>query len=141
MPTNQKPLTTSDFKWAMVSQVRCGVSVMAVTEYFATNACKVVKMDLGEWSIQSDGERYAVVHRSGIPNGFNPERQLKTADCTTPVLVGIGNGRRFLIDGAHRVAKALVEKRMTILAVILTEVQTRACVRPGQMPRFERDTS
>jgi hypothetical protein len=57
-----------------------------------------------------------------------------------PVLVGRGNGRLFLIDGAHRVAKALLEKRKTIPAVMLTEEETRSCVREGQMEWFDRET-
>jgi len=51
-----------------------------------------------------------------------------TLQGTVPVLVGNGHGKLFLIDGAHRVAKALTDGRVAIPAVILTEAETRACV-------------
>jgi len=80
------------------------------------------------------------VHCDGIPNGFDWHRIPETLQGTLPVIVGIGNSRKFIIDGAHRIAKALVENRKTIWAVVLSEEQTRQCVRTGQMARFDRET-
>lgn len=123
-----------------MGQVRCGVSVDNVTRLFDENPFEVVSMDLTEWKLEDRGGRFAVVHCDGIPNGFNWQRIPETLVGTLPVIVGEGNSQRFIIDGAHRVAKALVENRKTISAVVLSEEQTRKCVRVGQMARFERET-
>jgi hypothetical protein len=133
-------LRTSEFKWDPVNQVRCGVSVDSVTRLFAENPFEVVSMDLSEWKLEDQGGRAAVVHCDGIPNGFHWHRIPETLEGTLPVIVGIGNSRKFIIDGAHRIAKALVENRKTIWAVVLSEEQTRQCVRTGQMARFDRET-
>jgi hypothetical protein len=140
MSDNEKRLMTSDFDWRSVPQVRCGVLVSKVTEFLSQNPREVVEMELADWSFEQNSGRFAVVHRTGLLNGVRPNNIPQTLDATMPVLVGIGNGRLFLIDGAHRVAKALIEKRKTIRAVMLTEDETRACVREGQMERFERET-
>ena len=133
-------LNTSDFEWEPVSQVRCGVSVDSVTHLFAENPFEVVNMDLSEWKLEVQGGRSAVVLCGGIRNGFHERRIPETLEGTLPVIVGIGNSRRFILDGAHRLARALIENRKTILAVIPSEEQTRQCVRAGQMARFERET-
>jgi len=140
MSDEKTALKTSDFDWKSVPQVRCGVLVNKVTAYLAANPRDVVDMDLRDWTIEQNSGRFAVLHRTGIANGVHPANLPKTLDGTMPVLVGIGNGRWFLIDGAHRVAKALIEKYKSIRAVILTEEETRACVREGQIERFERET-
>ena len=133
-------LTTSDFIWDAVAQVRCGVSVSKVIEYFAASPCVVVDMDLNDWILEEQFGRFAVVHFTGILNGIHMQKLPRTLEGTLPVIVGIGNSREFLVDGGHRVAKALTEKRKTILAVILSEEKTRQCVREGQMERFDRET-
>ncbi|MFN3161617.1 MAG: hypothetical protein ACE37I_20080 [Rubinisphaera brasiliensis] len=140
MSSDQKPAMTSDFDWKAVPQVRCGVLVSKVTEYLAAHPREVVDMELGDWTIEQNSGRFAVMHRTGLANGVRPDNLPETLEGTMPVLVGTGNARVFLIDGAHRVAKALIEKSKTIRAVILTEEETRACVLNGQMARFDRET-
>jgi hypothetical protein len=86
------------------------------------------------------GGRSAVVHCGGIRIGFHRHKLPETLEGILPVIVGIRNSRQFIVDGGHRVAKALIENRKTILAVVLSEQQTRLCVRAGQMERFDRET-
>jgi hypothetical protein len=93
---------TSDFDWKAVPQVRCGVLVSKVTEYLAAHPREVLDMELGNWTVEENSGRYAVVHRTGLANGIRPDNLPKTLDGTMPVLVGTGNGRMFLIDGAPR---------------------------------------
>mgnify|MGYP000899660788 CR=1 FL=1 len=140
MSSDQKPVMSSDFDWKAVPQVRCGVLVSKVTEYLVVHPREVMDMELKDWTLEENSGHYAVVHRTGLANGVRPNNLPKSLDGTMPVLVGTGNGRVFLIDGAHRVAKALVEKRKSFHTVILTEEETRACVRDGHMIRFDRET-
>jgi len=136
LSNEKKPVMTSEFDWKSIPQVRCGVLVSKVTDYLAANPREVLDMDLGDWTIEQNRGRFAVVHCTGLANGIRPDNLPKTLKCTMPVLVGVGNGRLFLIDGAHCVPKALIENCKTICAVILTEEETRAWVREGQMERF-----
>lgn len=140
MSEEKKPVMTSDFDWKSIPQVRCGVLVSKVTDFLTANPRQVVDMDLREWKVEQNRGTSAVVHRTGLANGFRPDNLPKTVEGTIPVLVGMGNSRLFLIDGAHRIAKALSEDRQSMPAVILTEEETRECVREGQMERFERET-
>lgn len=138
--TPERPKMSSDYDWKTIPQVRCGVLVSKVTEFLAANPREVAALDLNEWVLEQDRNRFAVVHVSGIANGILPYKVPNTLEGTMPVLVGHGNGRKFLIDGAHRVAKAILEKKKSISALILSEEETRACVREGQMERFDRET-
>lgn len=111
-----------------------------VTDFVAKHPREVVEMDLSEWHLERDGGRFAVAHATGLANGIRPNNVPDTLKGTHTVLVGCGNGHLFLIDGAHRVARAIMDKQETIRAVVLTEDETRACVREGQMERFDRET-
>jgi hypothetical protein len=131
-------LTTANFQWQDVWQFRCGVSVSAAIKLIKARPKPVVEIKLADWSLKQLGDEYAVCHKTGMPNTFRMNKLPNDKDSRFPVLIGQANSKQFLIDGAHRIAKALLKGRKTTRAVIFSEEETRECVRFGQMKHFER---
>jgi hypothetical protein len=131
-------LTTANFQWQDIWQVRCGVSVSAAINLLKASPKPVVEVKLADWSLKPLGDECAVWHKTGMPNTFRMNNLPNDRDSRFPVLIGQANSMQFLIDGAHRIARALVKGRKTARAVIFYEEETRQCVRFGQMKHFER---
>ena len=55
-----------------------------------------------------------------------------------PILIGVRNGAKFLIDGAsHRLVRAKMDSVNCIQALELTEDETKACIIPGREEAVE----
>lgn len=131
------PVMTSDFVWQKIPQTRISVQVDKVIQLITNPPRPVTNMPLADWSLIVNNGQTSVRHATGLVCGYHQYKLPHTLQGAFPVLVGTGNGKVFLIDGAHRVAKGLMDGRVAIPAVILTEAETRACLRSGMQKRFD----
>lgn len=130
-------MMTSDFQWQEIRQARLHVSVNKAIDLITHPPRPVGTLELADWSLVFNGAKHGVRHVTGITSAYYEYKLPENARSCHPVLVGVGNEKYFLIDGAHRVAKALIDGQKTIRAVVLTEEETRSCIRPGMEKRFD----
>jgi hypothetical protein len=133
-------LMTSNFRWEKVSQVRLHVAVQSVIDLITKSPRPVPAIGIADWKLVRDGNVTAVQHVSGIHCAYR-EHKLPPSGGNFPVLIGVGNGKMFLIDGAHRMARALKDGSKTINAIVLTEAETRSCIRTGMEASFDKKTA
>lgn len=132
------PPMTSDFAWQDVSQVRIGVSVSKAIKKVTDPRRLIYQISLADWKLVEAGGKHAIRHISGLHSAYYPSKLPENTENCFPVLIGEGNGKTFLIDGAHRMARRILEGKKTIPAAILTETETLECVRDGQLERFQK---
>lgn len=80
-------------------------------------------LDLPLW--QRDGVRFQVTPRQVLddPDGFPDHlRRVMDSDLAHPIHAVGHNGRRVVLDGFHRLAKATIERRSQIEAMVLSSV-------------------
>ncbi len=126
-PAKPRIHMSTDFKWQRLNQVRLHVSVAAVIDLITKTPRPIKFMDISEWSLRESNGATAVQHVTGIHCAYHQHKLPPTLRNTFPVLVGTGNGKRFLIDGAHRMAKALIDGLRKAPAIILTEEDQGLC--------------
>lgn len=131
------PPMTSDFVWQDVSQVRIGVSVSKAIKKVTDPPRPIYQISLADWKLVEADGKHAIRHIAGFHSAYYPHKMPDSTENCFPVLVGEGNGKKFLIDGAHRMARRILEGKKTIPAAILTEAETIECVLEGQLKRFQ----
>lgn len=138
MAKKPQPMT-SDFVWQDVSQVRIGVSVSkAIEKWSMIRHDRFTRISLADWKLVEVDGKHAIRHIAGFHSAYYPHKLSDSTVNCVPVLVGEGNGKKFLIDGPHRMARRILEGKKTIPAAILTEAETLECVRDGQLERFQK---
>jgi hypothetical protein len=135
-PASAKTPVSTDFKWQRLTQIRLHVSVGAVIDLVTSKPYPIQNISLNDWSLGAEIGFTYVRHVSGIKCAYHQHKLPQVIDLF-PVLIGTGNGKQFLIDGAHRMAKYLLGKRPTIPAIVLTEAETRSCVRKDMEAKFD----
>lgn len=141
MPPYKERKLSTDWIWDKhEEQLRIHVPKKAVTDLISVKPYPVEQMSLKDWETINNGQgKNGVRCGEGPICGFTMDdrRFPDTKSEIYPVLIGQAGGRKFIIDGAHRVAAWKSMMLPSIIAIILSEEDTRACVRPGMMEQFE----
>ena len=128
---------STQFDWRPVNQTRLHHSVDDAIAMVRATPKPVVQMSLEGWVVGQHDGRYYVRRPGNPPNFFHPHKLGAIPDHIFPVLVGTLRGGQFLLDGSHRVAKWIQAHRATISAIILSEAETKSCIRPGLEKRVD----
>ncbi len=125
------------FHWEATNQERAHHSVDKAIEIITNDPRPVDSINLAEWKGSQEAGKYWIRCSKGPPNFYHTAKVPMHSDASFPVLIGVRNGARFLIDGAHRLVRAKMDGRATYPAVFLTEDETIQCTVPGREAQAE----
>jgi hypothetical protein len=121
-----------DYDWKRVNQCRTFHDVAVAIEIIRREPRPVEQLPLADWFCgTTDQGAPFVSSQGGINSGYKTDNLPRDLAAIHPVLLGSIGGRTFVIDGAHRLAKAVLTRTTSIPAVRLTESQTASCIRDG----------
>ncbi len=89
------------------------------------------EMSLAGWTESATGPNRFVVGPNVLQAYYNFDHIAKVSDDILPVILAQVNGKTFVLDGAHRLAKWIMLKRKTITVVRLTAEESAGCIRAG----------
>lgn len=126
------PKMTCDYDWKRINQCRSFHDVAVAIEIIRRAPRTVERLPLAEWFCgTTDHGTPFVSCKGGIDVGYKADNLPTELSTIHPVLLGSIGGRTFVIDGAHRLAKAVLSRTTAIPAVRLTEAETTSCIRDG----------
>lgn len=92
-------------------------SVNKLLQHTETLPITDIDVDQLKWNLESDKDSQG---REMFQNG-DDKRRIADADLTAPVLVVRWNKKLVVLDGVHRLSKAVKTKKATILARMVTD--------------------
>jgi len=132
---------SSDYNWKKVYQARFYHDVLKALQIIIHSPHPVEELNLETCKVAPDLKgRPAVSVEGGFPCGYHPEKLPAHADSTHPIILASLRGKAFVLDGAHRLAKAVLSGKATIPAIRLSIAESKRCVRDGfeQKVEFEQ---
>ena len=131
--------TSCDYDWDAVNQCRSFHDVAHAIQIIRRSPRKIEHLQLTDWYCDVDERgRHYLTGPGAIGCGYRPKDLPSHPYPTHPILLGSIGGRIFVIDGAHRLARALHCELPTITAVRLSEEETSRCVRDGFQLNVQR---
>lgn len=122
---------SNEIKWAETQQVRLHHSVDDGIKKLMESPRETEEMSLVGWTEEANGPNRFVVGPNVVPAYYNFDHIANVKDDILPVILAQINGKTFILDGAHRLAKWILLKRKTITVVRLTAEESAACIRAG----------
>lgn len=126
---------SNEIQWPAIAQARFHHSVGEAVELLKQSPRPVEDMPLIGWKEDADGPKRFVVGPGVIPAYYRFDHIANVPDIILPVILAEVNGKTFVLDGAHRLAKWILHKRPTIPVLRLTAAESKACIRPGMEAR------
>lgn len=124
--------TSCDYDWDAVNQCRSFHDVPNAIRIIRRSPRKIEHLQLADWYCDVDEKgRHHLTGPGAIGCGYRPQDLPAHPYPTHPILIGSIGGRIFVIDGAHRLARALHCELPSIAVVRLSEEETAQCVRDG----------
>jgi hypothetical protein len=126
---------SNEIEWPEITQTRLHHSVGEAIKILKETPRQVEDMPLAWWKEDAKGPNHFVFGPGVLPAFYNFDHIAKVADNILPVILAEVNGKTFVLDGAHRIAKWIMLKRPTIPVLRLTTAESKACIRPGMEER------
>lgn len=122
---------SNEIKWNETKQTRLHHSVDDGIKKLVDSPRATEEMSLAGWTEGANGPKRFVVGPDTAPAYYNFDHIANVKDDILPVILAQINGKTFVLDGAHRLAKWILLKRKTITVVRLTAEESAACIRAG----------
>ncbi|MGE3806527.1 MAG: hypothetical protein AB7K24_17820 [Gemmataceae bacterium] len=122
---------SNEIEWPEITQTRLYHSVRDAIKILKESPREVEDMPLAGWKEGANGPNRFIVGPGVLPAFYGFDHIAKVADNIPPVILAEVNGKTFVLDGAHRLAKWIMLKRPTIPMLRLTAAESKACIRAG----------
>ncbi len=123
--------SSNEINWPEINQVRLHHSVSNAIEILRNFPRQVEELSLSGWSEGSVGSSRYVVGPGVVKAFYRFDYLHKVSDDILPVILAEVNGKNFVLDGAHRLAKWVLLNRPVITVVRLNSAESKSCIRPG----------
>ncbi len=122
---------SNEIQWPECNQVRLHHSVAKAIEILRNAPRQVEELNLAGWTEGAVGPALFVVGPGVLRAFYRFDHLDKVTDKIFPVILAEVNGKTFVLDGAHRLAKWILLKRPSIQIVRLNAAESKSCIRPG----------
>ncbi len=122
---------SNEINWPEINQVRLHHSVSKAIEILKNVPRQVEQLSLAGWSEGAVGPARYVVGPGVLKAYYRFDHLDNVSDEILPVILAEVNGKTFVLDGAHRLAKWILLKRPCIPTVRLNAEESKSCVRQG----------
>ena len=106
-------------------------SVSKAIEILKAAPRPVEQLSLAGWTEGAVGPARYVVGLGVVKAFYRFDHLDKVSDDILPVILAEVNGKTFVLDGAHRIAKWVLLKRPSIPMVRLNAAESKSCIRAG----------
>ncbi len=126
---------SNEIEWPEITQTRLYQSVGEAVNILKEVPRPVEDMPLARWKEVANGANRFVVGPGVLPAYYRFDHIANVPDDLLPVILAEVNGKTFVPDGAHRLAKWILLKCPAIQVLRLTAAETQVCIRPGMEER------